>query len=313
MASTVTIFGYGAVGRATVARLLERGDHVRVAQRHRPSDLPPTALFAACNVLEEAHVRSACAGSEAVMCCFGFPYDARVWETAWPQAMRNMLAACAEVGARFVFADNLYMYGPQTRPLAEDMPLTTYGRKPRVRALITRLWQDAHARGRIAAAAVRASDFYGPNVITSVLSEYGVKRLLAGQAALIPYSPDYPHDFTYVPDFARALLTVLDAPADAYGQAWHVPNAATETLRALIVRAARLIGTQPRITVIPRLVQRLAGLFNRQLFELSEMQFQTDRPYLVDTQKFATRFWADATSFDQGLSATIASYRTRRA
>jgi nucleoside-diphosphate-sugar epimerase len=311
MALAVTVFGYGAVGRETVARLCGRGDTVRVAQRHRPKALPPTAAFAACDVLDEASARGACAGSEAIICCLGFPYDARVWEAAWPKAMRNLLAVCARMGARFVFADNLYMYGPQSRPLSEDMALTTFGRKPRVRASITRLWQEAHAQGRVAAAAVRASDFYGPHVATSVLSEYGVKRLLAGKAALLPYSPDHPHDFTYVPDFARALLTVLDAPVDAYGQAWHVPNAPIETLRELIGRAAHLIGTRARVQVLPRAVVRIAGLFNRQLFELIEMQFQTDRPYHVAAHKFATRFWADATSFDSGLSATIASYRTR--
>ena len=39
-------------------------------------------------------------------------------------------------GARFVFADKLYMYGPVTVPLTETMPLTSYGRKPRIRAEI---------------------------------------------------------------------------------------------------------------------------------------------------------------------------------
>ena len=141
-----------------------------------------------------------------------------------------------------------------------------------------------------------------------MLSNYGVKRLLQGKLALIPYSPDHPHDFTYVPDFARALVTLLDAPADAYGQAWHVPNAPTQTLRSLIVKAAEMAGVAPRLTVMPRAMLHLAGLFDRQVYELIEMGFQTDRPYLVDASKFASRFWANATSFEAGLEATIASY-----
>lgn len=105
------------------------------------------------------------------------------------------------------------------------MPLTDYGQKPRVRAEITDLWQQAHQAGRVRAAAVCASDFYGPDVPTSALSTFGVARLLAGKPALAPYPPDEPHDFTFVPDFARALQTLIDADEDAYGQAWHVPNA----------------------------------------------------------------------------------------
>jgi len=304
----VAVIGYGAVGRETARLLLARGEKVRVAQRKRPGKFPDAAEFIATDVFEADSVRRACAGSLAVICCIGFPYDSRIWEKTWPRAMENLLAACAEAQGRFLFADNLYMYGPQDRPLTEDMQLTSFGRKPKVRAEITRLWQQAHRDGRVQAVAVRASDFYGPDVETSVLSTYGVERLLHGKPALIPYSPDHPHDFTYVPDFARALLTLLDAPPDAYGQAWHVPNAPTQTLRSLITKAAAMIGVAPRISVMPRAMLHLAGLFNRQVYELTEMRFQTDRPYLVDASKFAGRFWADATSFEAGLKATIASY-----
>ncbi len=304
----VTIVGYGAVGRETAKLLLARGETVRIAQRKHPGKLPEAAEFVPADVLEAESVQRACAGSGAIICCIGFRYDSRVWEKAWPKAMDNMLAACAKARARFIFADNLYMYGPQDRPLTEDMPLTGFGRKPKVRAEITRLWQRAQGDGRVQAVAVRGSDFYGPDVEKSVLSNYGVKRLLQGKPALIPYSPDHPHDFTYVPDFASALVTLLDAPADAYSQAWHVPNAPTETLRSLIVKAAEKIGVAPRISVMPRPMLHFMGLFNRQVYELIEMGFQTDRPYLVDASKFAGRFWANATSFDAGLEATIASY-----
>ncbi len=307
----VTVIGYGAVGRETGQLLLARGEKARVAQRKRPGKLPDAAEFIATDVLDAGSVRRACTGSEAVICCIGFPYDSRVWEKAWPKAMENLLIACAEARARFLFADNLYMYGPQDRPLTEDMPLTGFGRKPKVRAEITRLWQQAHRDGRVQVVAVRASDFYGPDVENSVLSNYGVKRLLHGNPALAPYSPDNPHDFTYVPDIARALVTLLDASPDAYGQAWHVPNAPTQTLRSLITKAAEMIGVAPRISVMPRAVLYLAGLFNREVHELIEMGFQTDRPYLVDASKFAGRFWADATSFEAGLKATVASYAPR--
>jgi nucleoside-diphosphate-sugar epimerase len=225
--------------------------------------------------------------------------------------MANLLAACEKSKARFIFADNLYMYGPQTAPLTEDMPLTDFGRKPSVRAEITRLWQDAHAQGRVQAVAVRASDFYGPDVPTSVLSAYGVKNLLAGKPALMPYPVIFAHDLTYVPDFAHALVTLLDAPAGDYGQAWHVPNAPTQTYRSLIEKAASLIGVEPQMRVIPLILLQLAGLFSRQTYELIEMRFQSDRPYLVNTQKFSSRFWSDATSFEDGLRATIAFYRRK--
>jgi nucleoside-diphosphate-sugar epimerase len=305
----VAIVGYGAVGREAARILGERGDRILVAQRKPPKSLPNGAQFVATDVLDLDSLRRACAGCGAVICCLGFPYDSRIWEKAWPRAIENFLIVCGETGARFVFADNLYLYGPQDRPLTEDMPLTDFGRKPKLRARITRTWMTAHQAGRVEAVAVRASDFYGPDVETSVLSNYAVKPLARGKSAFIPYSPDHPHDFTYVPDFARALVTLLDAPSDACGQAWHTPNAPTKTLRELAARAAEKMGVEPRMNVLPHPLLHLLGLFDRQIYELIEMSFQTAKPYFVDSSKFARRFGWDATPFDDGLDATIRFYR----
>ena len=248
--------------------------------------------------------------SDSVICALGFPYDSALWARVWPQTMANLIEGCAASGARLIFADNLYLYGPQTGPLTEDMPLTAYGRKPALRAEITRMWKAASDAGRVRAVAVRASDFYGPDVPTSVIATFGIARLVGGKPALAPYNPDYPHDFTYVPDFARALVSLTDAPDDAYGQAWHVPNARpTRSLRDVLTLAATLIGVAPRITVLPQFLTPVLGLFSKETAEIVEMRFQWDRPYVVDSTKFAARFWNDPTPLEEGLRATIAFYR----
>ncbi len=311
MKHEVAVVGYGPVGRALVPLLASRGDSVRIVQRNRPSLIPGGCVFESADVTDRKAIARACAGTSAVICCIGVPYISSIYERVWPVAVTNLLEACAASGARFVFADNLYMYGPQTRPLTEELPLTSYGRKPRVRAEITRLWRAAHDAGRVRAVSVRASDFYGPDVETSVISRFGIIRLLAGQAALAPYPPDNLHDFTYVPDFARTLVTLMDAPDDAYGQAWHVPNASTLSLRDILTTAGKLIGVAPRVQVLPRALTRLVGIFRTDVRELAEMRFQWDRSYIVDTSKFAARFWSNATPFETGLAATIAFYRER--
>lgn len=308
MVGRTAVVGYGAVGRATASLLLSRGEAVRIVQRREPGALVAGCMYHAADVEDSDSTMRACANMNNVVCCLGVPYDSALWQRVWHSAMANLLSACAASGSRFVFADSLYMYGPQTQRLTEKTPLTDYGRKPRIRAEITRMWRAAHEAGRVRAVAVRASDFYGPDVPTSVISAFGVARLLAGKAALVPYSPDFPHDFTYVPDFARALVTLMDAPDDAYGQAWHVPNAPTRTLREVLKLAAARIQVPARIQVLPRAFAILLGLFRRDLRELTEMRFQWDRPYLVDTSKFAERFWHNATPFEDGLDATIHFY-----
>ena len=73
--------------------------------------------------------------------------------------------------------------------------------------------------------------------------------------------------------------------------------------------ATDLIGVRRRVTVLPQALLPLLGLFNGDIRELKEMRFQWDQPYLVDTTKFAKRFWGDATPLEAGLRATIAFYR----
>jgi nucleoside-diphosphate-sugar epimerase len=133
--------------------------------------------------------------------------------------------------------------------------------------------------------------------------------LLAGQSVLSPYPPEQPHDFVYVPDFARALVSLVDAPDDAYGQAWHVPHAPTRSLRDVLTLAASLIGVPPNFTIIPAALVPIIGLVSKEVGETGEMRFQWNRPYIVDASKFGARFWNDATSFEAGLGETIAFYR----
>ncbi len=61
--------------------------------------------------------------------------------------------------------------------------------------------------------------------------------------------------------------------------------------------------------VLPTWLQPILGLAVPELRELIEMRFQTDRPYYVDAGKFRARFGLEATSFEDGLAATVRFYR----
>jgi nucleoside-diphosphate-sugar epimerase len=309
----VAVVGFGALGREIVSQLLAAGRNVRVIQRSKPVDLPSGAGFVAADIMDPAAISAAAVDAEAIVCALGLPYVADLWETGWPRAMNSLLAACEAHGARLVFADNLYLYGPQNRPLTEDLPAANYGRKPKARAEVTRLWQAAHAAGRVQVAAVRSPDFYGPGVTRSVLGVASLQALAEGKTARLLGNADLPHDVAHVSDFARAIITLLDAPEDAYGQAWHVPSAPTLTLRQHLQIAADALGVPLKLTVLPGWLARPLGFFIPFVREGVEMRFLFDRPYIVDASKFKNRFWSDVTPFETGLAAAAHSFRTRAA
>jgi nucleoside-diphosphate-sugar epimerase len=309
MSGEIGVIGYGAVGAATVARLAAAGRPVFVAQRHAPANLPPGVDFRRCDALDADSVRAAVAGAAQVVAAIGFPYVGAVWREAWPRTMTNFVDACAAGQARLVFFDNLYMYGPQTAPLRETTPLQPWGVKPAARVAATRIWMAASEAGRLRVAALRAPDFYGPGAPLSHLGDTAFGAIVRGGRASFIGSPDTPHDFAYVPDCAHAVVTLLDAPDDAYGQAWHVPCAPTRTPREILALGAAAIGVAPKAVGLPPALVGPLGLFVPPLRELAEMRFQWDRPYRVDSSKFARRFWSDATPFEAGAPATAIWFR----
>ncbi|TXN06830.1 NAD-dependent epimerase/dehydratase family protein [Methylobacterium sp. WL103] len=310
MTQRITIFGYGAVGRPIAERLAARGDRVRVATRTRPADLQAGVEHQVCDVLNPADVRRALDGSAQAVLAVGFPYDARVWRTAWPRTMHAVVEGCAEAGARLVFIDNLYQLGPQTAPRTEDMPLTAGGEKPVILAEVTRIWQGA--RARVPVAALRCSDFYGPGVANSHLGAFAFGALAKGRPAQLLVPADTAHDFAYVPDVARAALVLLDAPDADFGQAWNVPCAPTRSPRALLTMGAGVLGKRLRLWAVPFAMLRPLGLVYRFAREVADVGFTWDRAYVIDGGKFARRFGFVPTPFEVGVPATVRRFAEAR-
>jgi nucleoside-diphosphate-sugar epimerase len=309
MTQLAVIIGFGAVGRATAAALLARGDNIRIAQRSRPTDLPPGAAWRTCDVLDAASVRHAIDGAGQVVLAVGFTYDRKVWRAVWNLTMTHVIEACAATGARLVFVDNLYQLGPQTEPRREDMALTTKGAKPAILTAMTRIWTEAAAAGRVRVAVLRCTDFYGPDVPVSHIGSTALGALAQGKAAVLLAPPDTPHDFAYVPDIARAVITLLDAPDDAYGQVWNMPCAPTRTPRQILRLGAQALGVKPKITAIPLWLLPILGLFVPFMREVDDVRFTWDRPYEVDGTKFTRRFGFEVTPYEVGAPATALSFR----
>lgn len=305
------VFGCsGPIGTGLMEALAAQGAEVTGVCRSGHAEASPGVRILAGDASDREATTRLAHGADTIFGTMGLPYPE--WMTGWPPIIDSLLAAAEATGARLVFADNLYAYGPQTGPLREDMPPTTYGRKPALRARMARTLLDAHASGRARVAIVRASDFYGPHVRLSQLGERVIARLLGGKPAQLLGDPDQPHTYTYAPDFVRALVTVARAD-DAFGEIWHVPNAPPITLRAVVAKVAALAGRPAKLSTMPGWMLSGLALVNPLMRELKEMQFQVDRPYLVDHGKYAARFGGGFTPIDEGLQATVDWYRAAAA
>jgi nucleoside-diphosphate-sugar epimerase len=312
--SKATIFGAGQVGMTLMEQLTAQGIDVTLVNRRGEvaEPLPHGARIVAGDLTDSATVARLAQGAEVV---FGTAQpDYTRWPEEWPPLMQSLIDGIARTQARFVFVDNLYMYGPtQGQPIREDLPYAATGRKGKTRAAIATMLLDAHKAGKLRATIGRASDFFGPRAVDSaVFGERFFDAIAAGKPVDLFGNPDLPHTYTYVPDFARALIT-LSRHEEAYGSAWHVPNAQTLSTRALVQEFERAMGRPIKARTVNSFMLSLVGLFVPIVREMKELAYEFEEPYIIDDGRFRKAFGAEVTPLAEALAATVAWNRSRHA
>ncbi len=301
------VFGAnGPIGSELVRLLAAQGHTVIAASRRGGFRVPEGVKVVVGDASRTEDTYRLCMGSAVVYCCVGIDYTK--WADTWPAIIAGLVEGVSNAGSRLVFADNLYSYGPVSEAMHEDLPLTTYGEKPALRAKIIRTLMRAHENGRCPSVIVKASDFYGPGIRNSIIGERVFPMALAGKPVQLLGDVSRRHAYTYGPDFARALATVaLDK--SAYGKIWNCPNApalSTEEVIALIYREA---ATDMRIQTMPRLMLNLLAGFNPVLRSFREMLYQFDTDFLVDDSRFREKYNFEPTPLLDGIRATLDWYR----
>src|SRR5262249_15087419 len=206
----------GPVGGAAVPAVWMAGGAGRGAARGGRA--PAGAQGVAADASDPAQAARAAAGAAVIYHCASPPYTQ--WPERFPPLTSSILGAAESSGAKLVFADNLYAYGPVDGPLREDLPAAARGRKGRIRVEMAAQLLAAHRDGRARVVIGRASDYYGPHGTSSTAGETVFGRILAGKKPQWTGRLDQPHTFNYLPDIARGLLVLADRP-EADGQVWH--------------------------------------------------------------------------------------------
>ncbi|QKV96301.1 NAD-dependent epimerase/dehydratase family protein [Streptomyces sp. NA02950] len=305
------VIGYGPAGAATARLLVEQGHSVRVITRSGRSP-EPGIEHVASDATDSGRLSAAAEGAAAIYGCAAPPYHR--WASGWPPLASSMCAAAEATGAVLVMLGNLYGYGPVDGPMTEELPLAATGPKGRVRAAVWEQARALHEQGRITAVEVRASDFFGPGVTDGGhLAARVMPRLLRGRPVSTLGDPDAPHSWTYLPDVARALVEVAGEER-AWGRAWHVPTEPALSVREMVDRLAAQAGTGPvAVRRLPPAVLGVAGLFSPLIRELKEIQYQFDRPFVMDASTYEAAFAVRATAVDAQVKATVDWWRERPA
>lgn len=306
---TSVIFGAGPLGLAVTRHLASGKGPVRTVTRSGRADVPAGVEVLAADLADPEQARRAAAGADVVYHCASPPYHR--WPELHPPLMAAAIAAGAATGAKVVFGDNLYAYGPVDGPLTEDLPYRPHGPNGRTRAEIAEALLAAHRKGEVHAVIGRASDFFGPHARLSVVGDQVFARALAGKPARALGNPDLPHSVTYLDDFARALVD-LAAREDAAGQVWHIPSPPPVTIRRFVQMVFADVERPVRLRTAPRWGIGLAALFSPTMRAVKEQLYQHERPWVVDSTKFERAFGWTAAPLPDAIRDTVAWYRAHQ-
>jgi nucleoside-diphosphate-sugar epimerase len=304
--SANVIFGTGALGLAVARRLVLSGETVRLVNRSGNAPAPKGAEVVATDATDPAASAQACKGASVVYHCATAAYGR--WAQFLPPLMNGIIEGASAAGAKLVYGDNLYAYGLVDGPIREDLPYRPVGPNTEARAEMATVAMNAHAAGKVRVAIGRASDFYGPYARQSKSGDSIFGRAVAGKPARAFGSPDAPHTYTFIDDFAEGLLTLAKRD-EALGQVWHIPNAETVSTRSFVDMIFAELGQPARLSRVPTPVIALLALFLPSLAAVKETLYQSERPWVVDHSKFASAFGAQPTPHREAIAQTIKWFR----
>ncbi|MBA4406003.1 NAD-dependent dehydratase [bacterium] len=301
-----TILGStGAIGKLLAKELTNYTHDIRLVSRNPVKVNDGDSLFKA-DLLNKDQVSEAVKDSEVVYLTAGLQYNIKIWRQQWPVIMRNVIDACLEHDAKFVFFDNIYMISKEHfNNITEESPINPCSRKGEIRAQLDNMILDEMKNGNLNAIIARAADFYGKgSERVSILYQMVIDNVRKGKKAQWFIDSSKKHSFTFTPDAAKAVAILGNTP-DAFNQIWNLPTAQAISGEEMINLVASLIQKNIKHQVMPLFVLKGLSVFVPVLKEFVELAYQWDRDYILNSSKFEKRFNFVPTSLGDGVKQIL--------
>lgn len=305
-----TILGTGQLGLAIMQLLLDKNPDEKILLVNRTGKLvisiPKNVELIAADATSRIAMKAIAGRSEIIFNCTDMPYDK--WASFYPATAAALAYALSETNAKLVFADNLYSYGNVMGAIMnEQMQPAAKTKKGKIRAGVikTLLYSGSEYNSRVAF--VKAADFIGPRIHKGIFGTDFLHNVYTGKTIRLFGDIQLPHTFTHINDFATAMINVGTAN-DTFGQIWHVPNAPALSLDKWVHLFEVITNKKIKKSVTPKIVIRIAGLFNSFIRELYEMAYQFEYPYLVNHDKYVHRFGNHSTYPSDIVKETVEWY-----
>lgn len=294
----------GGVGGAVADRLVASGWRVRALNRNPEAarKVRPALDWVRGDAMIEAEVVDAAKGCQLIFHGAN-PPGYKNWAGLAVPMLANTIAAAKAVDARILFPGNVYNFGPDAWPVADEAapqhPLT---RKGKIRVRMERDLAASGAKVLI----VRAGDFFGPIPGGNWLAQGLVKSGKPIAAVTYPGPMDRPHAWAYLPDLAETMVSLAERADLETFEVFH-HRGHTLTGAELVAALERVAGRKLAVQKFPWFAIRAIAPFNEMFREMLEMRYLWDEALAMSNGRTVARLGAEPhTPVDQALRAALA-------
>ena len=301
----------GGIGGEMVRQLRAAGWRVRaLARGELPSPRNDGVIWLRGDAMVAADVLAASQGCAVIVHAVN-PPGYRDWDKLVLPMLDNSIAAARLEHATIVLPGTIYNYGSDAFPvLLEDAAQQPSTRKGAIRVELEARLQRASAQGA-RVLIVRAGDFFGPQAGNSWFAQGLVKPGQPVRTVQYPGRPGIGHQWSYLPDVARAMVELLAIRAGLPAFArFHLAGHWDHDGRQMTAAIARVVqqatGRAPRIKPFPWWLMNLAAPFVATLRELREMRYLWQTPVRMDNAKLLAALGHEPhTPLDEAVRATL--------
>ena len=304
----------GGMGYSLVNELASRGIETVAFARNQAKleqlfAAQPQVSIKSGDLFHLPDLLAACEGVDVIFHSVNIPYPE--WQEKLPRLLANVLEAAKQIAARVVIIDNIYAYGrgPGVK-VTEEIPKRPHTKKGKIRLELERMAFAAHEQG-VPVLAAHFPDFYGPNAGQTLL-HVTMEAMVANKMARFIGDPGIHREYIYTPDGAKAAVELSLHPS-AYGHSWNIPGYGVISGDELIAIMRSFTGYQRKVGTVGKGMIGFLGLFNRFMWELSEMMYLTEEPVVLSGEKYERLIGPlPRTSYEEGIQKTLAFLQKNR-
>ncbi len=235
-----------------------------------------------------------------------YPYDK--WFGNMDTATVKVIEAASINKALIIFPGNVYNFG-NLLLIKENSTQNPCTRKGALRVELEKNLYVAANQGKCKVLNVRLPDFWGSNVLNEGMKPIFVNAL-NGKALPYMIATNIPHQMVYTKDAAEIIVRLmqkgLEKPYENYNYGGYVHP----TVKGFLNQISRIAVAPEKITVYPKWLFSVLGIFNPVMKEVKEMTYLFENTVILDDSK-VRKLFPDFTEtpLDEAVTETLDWFR----